>query len=303
MKTLARWSICSIVMLVISGCLMENADKKEVAQVKNRIALSIDSTYQKYTFSRRDKKSFDLILKIDRNQNGDFTGLHIMDLRKEDPVDSFWLEDRGNVARGESYVGQGGFYDILHDKNNNITEVNFTEFARERGQEVTWRGTGNEKISSGEWIRMSARRRATTSQRDYDPPRLPSRLGRWVDNNFGNVARKKEQNRGITIGGRYYYGAVYEIQVGDCAQQIWGLDDADVIRFFEKKRFTISRASNTRAPTMECDNPMEISFMCDRDQIKDQLVLRIEDGNLIGTNMDGSTWHINRYGECHNGRP
>lgn len=305
-----------LTLMALAACMVKGPRGGE-GKFDNEGASGQDSTvdgnslYQKYRFSR-GSTNIDIVIKIDRHRNGDLIALHTIDPRDKEPISSIPLERSGSVTpneyrfQGDSFAGQGGTYTVSTDRSNKPPEIDFINFPRENGEIVIWRGKAMEKITKTDWGKMADKRPEATFD---EPRRLPKRQQDFLDTLLEELlppnGKKLKHNRLITIGGKNYYGAVYEIpgHVGRCSQQIWGLDNVDVVRFLDNHPFRITKDymkdDKVKIPCMNGS----VELQCDPRRTRDQVVLRVENAYLIFEHHDGSSQHIDSDVNCRSGKP
>jgi len=341
MKALVQLVVGAAVGLVVSGCMVEKSDDSRV-KFDNRDSSDRDSSdrsfYHKYNFSNRGK-DIEIVIKIDRDRGGEFTDLHVIDPRTKSPINSIPLHSVSQAATGsegdlsyylftgESYTGQGGQYRIGYEGNlakvsatelsNKPPEIKFVNFPRENGRDVTWQGRASQKLTNRDWQQLASQRPRAPSV--TEPSKLPTNLNRWLDNTLEGLGapatpvRKQEHNRAITIGGKIYYGAVYEVWDDEthCWMQIWGLDNIEVVEFLYERRNSIrlhrdyeDYAKKGSEVKIICSGGAgDFKLSCDGDQRKDQAVFRVANNKLVIEDNDGGAVHIDNIGRCYNGFP
>lgn len=319
--------------------LTDKNKKDDDSQTKNdkRDNSSQNFFYHKYNFSKGGD-NIEIVIKIERNSNGEFTDLHTIELSKKTQINSMPLASvpqaihhgykggRSYFFTGDSYIGLRGRYFISYDYDGNLADVSindltntppqikFTNFARQNSQDVIWQGRALQKLTAHDWQRLAAQR--SNAQPVIAPPPLPNHLSHWFDNNFNGQSylQKLERNRTITVGGNTHSGAVYELfdSTNRCFAQVWGLDNVEVMRFLYSLRDKIrlekkySGDSGTLGTVIICDSSSDgnIHLECEPNLLKDQGVFRVVGNNLVIDSLSGgNTVYMNSQGQCYDGPP
>lgn len=317
MRVFIRGSFCLLVTLAINGCLVEqnNTKAKFDNQRGEQDSPDSNSLYFKYRFSHK-LRNVELFVKVDREHSGKLTTLHINDPRDSKlPIYSISLKKSDSLEKGEySYIGHTsigeGMYTVTSDKHGNPLRLRFLSYQREEYQreendtsvwvDVAWYGEKIDELSNRQWQRMEANKPPSPS---FDEPkRLPKREKNWLEEMMHFY--KKHKSRVVAIGGRNYYGVVYEMPSGRCSQLVWGLDDVKVVKFLSDLNLRIRKDYlNQYKPTLYCKGDGNITFSCEDSRVLDEGVFRVEGKNLIFESRDGTAVYIDENGECGSGFP
>ena len=315
-------------LLFVFGCLPHEANKSGVkkrnsADNQNRF----QSFYYKYRFDYSDYNQNSIILKIERDNDGNFTKIQTINKRGEMVVNSIPLTkvnmDIAGIRRkestpqhrfrGDSYLGQGGFYLIDHHGEMNIPtadleppQITFTSHRLDNSNTaVIGKGKPIIKMKPDHWQLLV---KARSLPRTFPEPQpLPSYLKNWFNEQLSQQLRL-EHNRAITINNNTYYGAIYQLDSNDkiaCRLQIWGFDDHSVVQFLYRLRNKISLEKTRNNYNIYCsrdsDNNFELN--CRDGLLVDQDVFQVVNNKLIISNQDGVVGHMDDQGRCYAGRP
>ena len=312
-------------LLFIVGCLPRGGDNSRIKKINSADYQSrFQSFYYRYRFDYPGYNSNFVVIKIERDNDGKFTSLQTINRDGEMVVNSIPLSEmelavgpihrKGDPVsyryRGDSYLGQGGFYLIDHRGEIDIPTANleppqitFTTYPLKDGRIVRGQGKAINKFSADDWQGLA---RARSLPRTFPEPRpLSTYLKNWFDREFAQLARL-EHNRAITIDNNTYYGAVYQVYSdnGACRLQFWGFDDHNVVQFLYQLRDKV-RLGKDNNYHLYCasgsDNHFELRC---RDQLLvDQDGFKVVNNKLIISNQDGVVGYMDDRGICHAGRP
>ena len=318
-------------LLFVFGCLPyegneSDAKKRNSADYQNRF----QSFYYKYRFdySGYNLNSNSIILKIERDNDGNFTKLQTINKRGKMVVNSIPLTKvvmsigggirrKGSTPdhrfRGDSYLGQGGFYLIDHNGEMNTPtadleppQITFTSYRLDnRDNAVVGKGKPIIAMQPDHWRLLV---KARSLPRTFPEPQpLPNYLKNWFDEEFARMT-KLEHNRAITIDNDTYYGAVYQVYSNKkiaCRLQIWGLDNHSVVQFLYQLRDKISLGLTNNNYNLHCfrESSSDFELSCRDGLLVDQDVFQVVNNKLTVSNRDGIIGYMDDQGMCYAGRP